>query len=142
MTDSSEVVVSQIKDRLALAIEQYPPVEGISRYRVVGSLVEDLLFQTGSIFTVFEVKDVFSQPKSFQLHHNGHNKAWIALNRRKGYRIELLSFDGFRLRVRYRQGKRSYGTVVYLEDPSKRTRWVQRMKLLKASKQIGLESHF
>jgi len=118
MTDWSEMTVSQIGDQVELVVEQYPPVEGITQYAVKGEPVEDLVFQTGTLFTVLQVKDAFSESRFVQLHHNGHKKAWVSMNRLKSARIRLLAFDGFRLRVRY-GGRRRYGTVIYLEDPSK-----------------------
>jgi hypothetical protein len=119
MTEWSEVAVSQTGNQVELTVEQYPSVEGIARYVVKGRLVEDLVFQTGTIFTVIQVKDAFSESKFLQLHHNGHKKAWVSLNKRKAAKIKQLTFDGFRLRVRYGGRSRRYGTVIYLEDPSK-----------------------
>jgi hypothetical protein len=118
MTDWSEIGVSRSADELELEVEQHPPVEGIAHFALKVRLVEDLVFQTGSIFTVVELEDVFSVPRFLQLHHNGNTRAWIALNRRRSSRIKLLSFDGFRLRMRYSGGRMHFGTVVYLKDPS------------------------
>jgi hypothetical protein len=118
MTDWSEIGVSRKDGDLALDVEQHPPIEGIARYSLKGRPVEDLVFQKGSIFAVVELKDVFSVPKFLQLHHDGHRRAWISLNKRKSSRVRLLSFDGFRLRLKYGKGKRYYGTVMYLQDPS------------------------
>lgn len=118
MTDWSEISVSPRDEELALDVEQHPPIEGISRYSLKGRLVEDLVFQKGSIFTVLEVKNVFSVPKFLQLHHDGHRRAWISLNKRRSSRVRLLSFDGFRLRLKYNGGTGCYGTVIYLQDPT------------------------
>ncbi|MDG6902057.1 MAG: hypothetical protein JRM80_08865 [Nitrososphaerota archaeon] len=117
MTEQSEIGVSMNDGGLTLHVKQYPPIEGISDYSLRGELVGSLVFQTGSVFAVVRIDDVFSVPRFLQLHHNGHRRAWISLGRHKSAKVMLLSFDGFRLRVRYRQGRRWYGTVVYLENP-------------------------
>lgn len=118
MAEWSEVTVSQIDNLVELNVNQFPAVEGISQYVVKARPVEDILFQTGTLFTVIQVNDAFSEPKLLHLHHNGHRKAWISLNRTKSAKIKLFSFDGFRLRVKYGGRSWRYGTVIYLRDPS------------------------
>ena len=118
MTDWTDISIEDGKGEPTLDAIQGPPVEGISHYSVKGRIVENLVFQKGSLFTTIEVKDMFSVPKFFQLHHNGHRRAWISLNRCGSFRIRLLSFDGVRWRIAYRVSNGYNSTVVYLSDPS------------------------
>ena len=118
MTGWSEIALGHGGGRLELEVTQDPPVEGVSRYTMVAKTVGSLAFQKGSVFTVVEVKDVFSVPRYFQFHHNGHRRAWISLNRRKSSQVRLLSFDGYRLRIKSRLRRRYSSTVLYMRDPA------------------------
>ena len=118
MAEWTEIIIPDGEGELTLDATQGPPIEGISHYTVRGRIVEDLVFQKGSLFTTIEVKDVFAASRFFQLHHNGHRQAWVSLNKRGSFRTRLFSFDGVRWRITYRVSKGYNSTVVYLSDPS------------------------
>ncbi len=118
MADWALVTVVKEDESVSLKIEQAPPIEGISTYTIKGRVVGGLTFHTASIFATFEMTDAFSVPRRLLLHHDGHRKAWLARQTSKSFKLRLFSFDGIRLRMIYRNGKRSYSTAIYLEEPS------------------------
>jgi hypothetical protein len=117
MPSRSELRVSQEGGEVTFDIEQRPSVEGISCYSIKGKLVDDLVFQTGSIFAVVEVVDAFSTSRFLQLHHDGYKRAWVSLGKRGSSKVSLLSFDGLRFRLRYRWAHGTYGTAIYVKTP-------------------------
>ncbi len=118
MADWAQVTVAKEDENVSLNIEQVPSIEGISTYTIKGRVVGDLAFHTASIFATFETTDAFSVPWRFLLHHDGHRKAWLARQTSKSFKLRLFSFDGIRLRMIYRDGKRSYSSAIYLQEPS------------------------
>lgn len=117
-TEWVEAKIGIESDKVALHIKQDPPMEGISSYGFEGRHHGKLTFQKSSVFATIEVLDVFNRPTTFQLHHNGSDKAWISRHTKASARIRLLSFDGVRLRILYQLSGGVCSTVMYMGKPS------------------------
>jgi len=119
MSEKTVIEVRRNGLDLTLAIQQLSPIGDDWKFQLKGRLIDSLVFQTGSIFCTFLVTDSFGVERGIRLYHNGFTRVGLAIEAARDYfRVQHLSFDGFRLSLAYRYGNWTSITSLYLKQPS------------------------
>lgn len=90
-------------DYFRIEAEQWPPVEGVSRFGISLEPVNGLGFAPGlGCYLEARISDFYGRKRKVRFYHDGHSPAWTGLHQGKRYpRVSFLSFDGIRLRIAY-----------------------------------------
>jgi hypothetical protein len=119
LPDRCQVLRISQGNTLRMAVQQQPPVEGISKFDVLMKPAETLGFGPGKgCFLETTLEDVFGHPRKARIYHDGHSTASIGLRQGRKYpKVSFLSSDGIRLRIAYGSPQVRVASI-YLSDPS------------------------
>src|SRR3989441_2757363 len=104
---------------LRIDATQYPPVEGVSGFKLSGP-VSDSFGSYNQWTTIdFQIKDLFGNTRGMRIYHDGYHSPWLGILGGDHYRsVYTLSYDGARLRVVYTDSREFNVATLYMNDPS------------------------
>jgi len=104
---------------LRIDATQYPPVEGVSGFKLSGP-VSDSFGSYNQWTTIdFQIKDLFGNTRGMRIYHDGYHSPWLGILGGDHYRsVYTLSYDGARLRVVYTSSREFNVATLYMSDPS------------------------
>src|SRR2546422_4801622 len=104
---------------LRIDATQYPPVAGVSGFKLSGP-VSDSFGSYNQWTTIdFQIKDLFGNTRGMRIYHDGYHSPWLGILGGDHYRsVYTLSYDGARLRVGYTDSREFNVATLYMSDPS------------------------
>src|SRR5438093_7310158 len=104
---------------LGIDATQYPPIEGVSGFRLSGPVSDSFGHYNQWTTLHFQVKDLFGNTRGMRIYHDGYHSPWLGIFTGGHYRsVYTLSYDGARLRVVYTETREFNVATLYMSDPS------------------------
>src|SRR2546425_2783181 len=104
---------------LRIDAAQYPPVEGVSGFKLSGPVSDSFGSYNQWTTLDFQIKDLFGNTRGMRIYHDGYHSPWLGILGGDHYRsVYTLSYDGARLRVVYTNSREFNIATLYMSDPS------------------------
>ena len=104
---------------LRIDATQYPPVEGVSGFKLSGPVSDSFGSYNQWTTLDFQIKDLFGNTRGMRIYHDGYHSPWLGIFTGDHYRsVYTLSSDGARLRVVYTETREFNVATLYMSDPS------------------------
>ncbi|TLY12192.1 MAG: hypothetical protein E6K86_11850, partial [Thaumarchaeota archaeon] len=104
---------------LRIEAAQYPPIEGVSGFKLSGPVSDSFGSYNQWTTLDFQIKDLFGNTRGMRIYHDGYHSPWLGILGGDHYRsVYTLSYDGARLRVVYTSSREFNVATLYMSDPS------------------------
>src|SRR2546428_10168250 len=105
-------------DDLGIDAVQYPPIEGVSGFRLSGPVLDSFGYYNQWTTLDFQVKDLFGDTRGMRIYHDGYHSPWLGIFTGGYYRsVYTLLYYCVRLRVVHIVIREVHVVTLYTSDP-------------------------